>query len=145
MVSKAEAKAIIFSEITLCKNTVLKIKTYEIYAHIYFNAFAGFVQQCLQQRRWQRRSGPWHGSGGPLHITDIAGLAHPCTLAFLKAGSEAGLPISRDLNGATIDFGGNKMDLEDLKLTVEDLERFGPTLILDQKNEGGDRVLVWSQ
>ena len=48
-------------------------------------------------------------------------------------------------NDATIDFGGNRMDLEDLKLTVEDLERFGPTLILDQKNEGGDRVLVWSQ
>lgn len=49
------------------------------------------------------------------------------------------------MNGATIDFGGNSMDLEDLKLTVEDLERFGPTLVLDQKNEGGDRVLVWSQ
>ena len=49
------------------------------------------------------------------------------------------------MKGATIDFGGNSMDLEDLKLTVEDLERFGPTLVLDQKNEGGDRVLVWSQ
>jgi len=48
-------------------------------------------------------------------------------------------------DGATIDFSGNRMDLEDLKLTVEDLERFGPSLILDQKNEGGDRVLVWSQ
>ena len=48
-------------------------------------------------------------------------------------------------HGATIDFSGNRMDLEDLKLTVEDLERFGPSLILDQKNEGGDRVLVWSQ
>ena len=48
-------------------------------------------------------------------------------------------------HGATIDFSGNSMDLEDLKLTIEDLERFGPSLILDQKNEGGDRVLVWSQ
>lgn len=48
-------------------------------------------------------------------------------------------------SGATIDFSGNRMDLEDLKLTVEDLERFGPSLILDQKSEGGDRVLVWSQ
>jgi hypothetical protein len=47
--------------------------------------------------------------------------------------------------GATIDFGGNRMDLEDLKLSVDDLERFGPSLILDQKNQGGDRVLVWSQ
>ena len=47
--------------------------------------------------------------------------------------------------GATIDFGDRSMELEDLKLTVEDLERFGPTLVLDQLNEGGDRVLVWSQ
>ena len=44
-----------------------------------------------------------------------------------------------------VDLGGSNVDLEDLKLTVEDLERFGPTLILDQTNSGGDRVLVWSQ
>ena len=48
-------------------------------------------------------------------------------------------------DNATIDRGGSRVDLEDLKLTVEDLDRFGPCLILDQKNEGGDRVLVWSQ
>ena len=48
-------------------------------------------------------------------------------------------------DNATIDLGGSRVDLEDLKLTVEDLDRFGPCLILDQKNEGGDRVLVWSQ
>ena len=48
-------------------------------------------------------------------------------------------------NGARIDFNGNRMELEDLKLTVEDLEKFGPSLILDQKNAGGDRILVWSQ
>ena len=47
--------------------------------------------------------------------------------------------------GATIDFGDRSMELEELKLTVEDLERFGPTLVLDQLNDGGDRVLVWSQ
>jgi hypothetical protein len=49
------------------------------------------------------------------------------------------------VNDATVDFSGNSMNLEDLKLTVEDLERFGPTLVLDQTNIGGDRVLVWSQ
>ena len=49
------------------------------------------------------------------------------------------------MDGATVDFGGNRVDLEDLKLTVEDLERFGPSLVLDQKNRGGDRVLVWTQ
>jgi hypothetical protein len=47
-------------------------------------------------------------------------------------------------NNAKIDLGGHRMDLEDLKLTVEDLERFGPALVLDQKNRGGDRVLVWT-
>ena len=45
----------------------------------------------------------------------------------------------------TIDFNGGQLELEDLKLTVEDLERFGPTLIVDHKSTGGERVLVWSQ
>lgn len=40
---------------------------------------------------------------------------------------------------------GGDIDLEDLHLTVEDLERYGPTLILDHKAEDGARVLVWSQ
>ena len=44
-----------------------------------------------------------------------------------------------------VDFGGSGMTLEDLKVTVEDLDRFGPSLVLDQTNDGGDRVLVWSQ
>ena len=48
-------------------------------------------------------------------------------------------------NSATVNLGGNRMDLEDLKLTVKDLEKFGSTLVLDQKNRGGDRVLVWTQ
>jgi hypothetical protein len=46
---------------------------------------------------------------------------------------------------ARVDFGSGDVDLEDLKLSVADLERYGPTLILDQTNRGGDRVLVWSQ
>jgi hypothetical protein len=48
-------------------------------------------------------------------------------------------------DNAKIDLGGQRVDLEDLKLTVQDLERFGPALVLDQKNRGGDRVLVWTQ
>jgi choline dehydrogenase len=47
--------------------------------------------------------GPWHGQGGPLHVSDIADAAHPSTLAYLKAGVEAGLPANPDLNGATIE------------------------------------------
>lgn len=45
----------------------------------------------------------------------------------------------------TIQFGDNRVTLEELKLTIEDLDRLGPSLVLDQANEGGDRVLVWSQ
>jgi hypothetical protein len=47
--------------------------------------------------------------------------------------------------GARIDFNGRRMDLDDLKLSVEDLERYGPTLIVDHTSEDGERVLVWSQ
>ena len=49
------------------------------------------------------------------------------------------------MGSTTIDFNGDRMDLEDLKLTVEDLERLGPTLIVDHTSTGGERVLVWSQ
>ena len=45
----------------------------------------------------------------------------------------------------TIDLNGNRMDLEDLRLTVADLERFGPTLIVDHQSPAGERVLVWSK
>lgn len=46
---------------------------------------------------------------------------------------------------ATIDLNGNRMDLEDLQLSVEDLERFGPALILDHQAPAGERILVWSK
>lgn len=49
------------------------------------------------------------------------------------------------MDATTISFSDNNMNLEDLKVTVEDLERFGPTLVLDQRNDGGDRILVWTQ
>ena len=46
--------------------------------------------------------------------------------------------------GSRFEVGGNNDDLAKLRLTVEDLERFGPTLILDQKDTDGSRVLIWS-
>jgi hypothetical protein len=46
---------------------------------------------------------------------------------------------------ATIDLNGNRMDLEDLRLTIGDLERLGPALIVDHKSPDGERVLVWSK
>ena len=47
--------------------------------------------------------------------------------------------------GQSIDFNGRHMDLEDLKLSVEDLERYGPTLIAEHKAPDGSHVIVWSQ
>ena len=49
------------------------------------------------------------------------------------------------MQGTRIDVGSGNVDLAKLRLTVEDLERFGPTLILDQKDGEGARVLIWSQ
>ena len=63
----------------------------------------------------------------------IVGVKIPFWLLRWKAG------------GATIDFNGRHMDLEDLKLSVDDLERFGPTLIAEHKSADGGRVIVWSQ
>ena len=45
----------------------------------------------------------------------------------------------------TIDLNGNRMDLEDLRLSVEDLERHGAALIVDHRSPHGERVLVWSE
>jgi uncharacterized membrane protein len=47
--------------------------------------------------------------------------------------------------GARFSTGGRSVDLARMHLTVEDLERYGPILILDQKDTDGSRVLVWSQ
>jgi len=44
-----------------------------------------------------------------------------------------------------VNFNGNRMNLDDLKLSVQDLERYGPTLIVDHRSSDGKRVLVWSQ
>jgi hypothetical protein len=49
------------------------------------------------------------------------------------------------MRGTRFDVGGNNLDLAKLRLTVEDLERFGPTLIVDHRDSDGARVLVWTQ
>jgi len=45
----------------------------------------------------------------------------------------------------TIDFNGGRVQLDDMKLSVEDLEQLGPSLIVDHATTDGERVLVWSQ
>jgi hypothetical protein len=83
-----------------------------------------------------------------------AGTAPPQTLNILAFDSKDERVVRMDLpfwllrlkmRGSRIDVGGNNIDLAKLRLTVEDLERFGPTLILDQKDGDGSRVLIWSQ
>jgi hypothetical protein len=39
----------------------------------------------------------------------------------------------------------SRSGFENLNLTVEDLERFGPALLMDHVGRGGDRVLVWTE
>ena len=49
------------------------------------------------------------------------------------------------MGNASIDLNGRQMDFEDLRMSVEDLERFGPALIAEHKAPDGTRVLVWSE
>jgi len=40
---------------------------------------------------------------------------------------------------------GGDLQFEQLQLTAEELERYGPSLLLDHRGAGGKRVLVWTQ
>jgi choline dehydrogenase len=46
----------------------------------------------------QRGSGPWHGTGGPLPVTDLPE-KHPIAEAFIAAGVKIGIPHNSDFNG----------------------------------------------
>ena len=50
-------------------------------------------------------------------------------------------------DSGSIDLGPSRrrIDLGGSRLQISDLERFGPTLILDHRGSNGERVLVWSQ
>ena len=47
--------------------------------------------------------------------------------------------------GSHFSMNGESVDLAKMHLTVEDLERYGPALILDHKDRKGAHVLVWTQ
>ncbi|WHZ11394.1 MAG: Oxidoreductase, GMC family [Burkholderiaceae bacterium] len=47
----------------------------------------------------QRLSEPWHGTEGPLRVSDTP-FRHPLSLAFVKAAQEVGLAYNDDFNGA---------------------------------------------
>ena len=83
-----------------------------------------------------------------------AGTQRPQTLTILAFDSNDEKVVRVELpfwllrlkgGGSRFDVGGGNVDLAKLRLTVEDLEKFGPTLILDQKDSNGSRVLIWSQ
>jgi choline dehydrogenase len=48
----------------------------------------------------------WHGSGGPLHISDPTPHVHPLTHSYIAACSAVGLPFNPDFNGATQEGAG---------------------------------------
>jgi choline dehydrogenase len=52
--------------------------------------------------RNMRLSGPYHGTDGPLHVSDTR-YRHALSLAFVKAAQEIGLPYNDDFNGAKQD------------------------------------------
>jgi hypothetical protein len=83
-----------------------------------------------------------------------AGTIAPTTLSIMAFEPSDERVVRMDLpfwmlrlkmRGTRFDVGGGNVDLAKLRLTVEDLERYGPTLILDHKDSDGSRVLVWSQ
>jgi hypothetical protein len=94
--------------------------------------------------------------GGFVHAnTDRpAGAQRPERLNFMAYDPRDDRVVRMDLpfwllrlkmRGNRIDLGNSNVDFAKLRITVEDLERFGPTLILDQKDLNGSRVLIWSQ
>ncbi|HEY2434566.1 MAG TPA: hypothetical protein VGI12_17975 [Vicinamibacterales bacterium] len=83
-----------------------------------------------------------------------AGAGRPETLHVMAFDAENEKVITMELpfwllrlksGGTRFSMGGEDVDLAKLRLTVEDLERFGPTLIVDHKDARGRRVLVWTQ
>jgi hypothetical protein len=83
-----------------------------------------------------------------------AGTQRPQTLKIMAFDPDDGKVVRMELpfwilrlksGGTKFDIGRSNVDLARMRITVEDLERYGPILILDQKDTDGSRVLVWSQ
>lgn len=61
--------------------------------------FASIQKYFLLSEGNERLSRPYHGTEGPLGVSDLAN-PHPLTRAFVQAGQEFGLPYNSDFNGA---------------------------------------------
>lgn len=95
-----------------------------------------------------------HGHFLRAHTDRPAGDKRPQTLYVMAFDPDDGRVVKVNvpfwllrlkMRGTHINIGRDNLDLQDLNLTVEDLERFGPTLILDHQERDGSRVLVWSE
>jgi choline dehydrogenase-like flavoprotein len=52
----------------------------------------------LEDHTWG--ASEYHGVGGPVHVSDVSGLAHPLCDTFLAACTEVGISRTHDFNGA---------------------------------------------
>lgn len=62
-------------------------------------SYADIAEYFLKSEGNNRLSAPWHGTQGPLGVSDLIN-PHPLTRAFVQAGQEFGLPYNSDFNGA---------------------------------------------
>lgn len=61
-------------------------------------SFSDIQRYFIRSEGNDRLGGPWHGTDGPLGVSDFPQL-HPLTRAFIEAGKQAGIPETDDFNG----------------------------------------------
>ena len=49
---------------------------------------------------------PYHGAGGPVHVSDVSSMVHPLCNTFVAACGEIGVPLTPDFNGAQSEGAG---------------------------------------
>ena len=54
----------------------------------------------------ERGANPYHGAGGPMHVSGIRDVAHPICGNFLAGCDELGVPRNDDFNGAQLEGSG---------------------------------------
>jgi choline dehydrogenase len=58
----------------------------------------------LEDHAWG--ASEYHGAGGPVHVHDPSAAVHPLCTNFLEACAAAGIPVTRDFNGAATEGAG---------------------------------------
>ncbi len=65
-------------------------------------SYADVLPYFKKSENEERGASEYHGSGGPLNVADLRTI-NPLSSAFVEAGVEAGLPLTKDFNGAEQD------------------------------------------